>query len=150
MNWGAPEWGLSLWTLPVFAILIVLAVRSRAKAIAILGPLIAERVGINSRSRNRRRLILLWLALGLVLVSLAQPRWGFRWKELKQEGLNIVVVLDTSLSMNAEDVSPNRMERAHREVMDLSELLKGDRVGLVLFSGGAYTRMPLTLDYNAL
>ena len=93
MNWGAPEWGHSLWTLPVFAILIVLAVRSRAKAIAILGPLIAERVGINSRSRNRRRLILLWLALSLVLVSLAQPRWGFRWKELKQEGLHIFLIL---------------------------------------------------------
>jgi len=150
MNWGAPEWGVSIWLLPLLAIFVIFALRSRARALAVLGPLIEHRVGQNSRSRNRRRLVLLWFSVGLVLVSLAQPRWGFRWKELKQEGLSIVVVLDTSLSMNAEDVSPNRMERAHREIMDLSELLQGDRVGLVLFSGGAYTRMPLTLDYNAL
>jgi len=150
MNWGAPEWVVLVWVLPVLALLIVIALRSRSRALASLGPLIEASVGINSRSRNRRRLVLMWCAVSLILVALAQPQWGFRWTELKQEGLNVVVVLDTSLSMNAEDVSPSRMERAHREVMDLSELLQGDRVGLVLFSGGAYTRMPLTLDYNAL
>ena len=150
MNWGAPEWGIAVWLLPVLAILFVFAQRSRLRALATLGPLIERKVGLNSRSKNRRRLILIWCVTSLVLVALAQPQWGFRWKELKQEGLNIVVVLDTSLSMSAQDVSPSRMERAHREVMDLSELLQGDRVGLVLFSGGAYTRMPLTLDYNAL
>jgi Ca-activated chloride channel family protein len=150
MNWGAPEWVVLIWVLPVLALLIVFALRSRARALSALGPLVESSVGLNSRSRNRRRLVLQWCAVSLILVALAQPRWGFRWMELKQEGLNIVVVLDTSLSMNAEDVSPSRMERAHREVMDLSDLLQGDRVGLVLFSGGAYTRMPLTLDYNAL
>ena len=150
MNWGAPEWGIGLWLLPVLAVLLIFAARSRARALAVLGPLVERTVGVNSRSRSRRRLVLIWCVTGLVLIALAQPQWGFRWKELKQEGLNIVVVLDTSLSMNAQDVSPSRMERAHREVMDLSELLQGDRVGLVLFSGGAYTRMPLTLDYNAL
>lgn len=150
MTWGAPEWAAMIWALPILALLIVLALRSRARALSALGPLVTASVGLNSRSRNRRRLVLLWLAVSLILVSLAQPRWGFRWMELKQEGLSVVVVLDTSLSMRAEDVSPNRMERAHREVMDLSELLQGDRVGLVLFSGGAYTRMPLTLDYSAL
>ena len=125
MNWGAPEWGLWIWFLPVLAVLFLFAERSRARALAFLGPLIERKVGVNSRSRNRRRLVLIWLAVSLVLVALAQPQWGFRWKELKQEGLNIVVVLDTSLSMNAQDVSPSRMERAHREVMDLSELLQG-------------------------
>jgi Ca-activated chloride channel family protein len=111
---------------------------------------VGSRVGTNSRSRAKRRLVLLMFSVGLILVALAQPRWGFRWSELKQEGTNIVVVLDTSLSMDAQDVSPSRMERAHREIFDLVDNLRGDRVGLVLFSGGAYTRMPLSLDYQAM
>ncbi len=150
MNWGAPQWGLLIWALPILALLVLFSLRKRAQAVAALGALIDQRIGANSRSRHRRRLVLLWLGVSLIVVALAQPQLGFRWKELKQEGLSIVIVLDTSLSMYAEDVSPSRMERAHREIMDLSELLQGDRVGLVLFSGGAYTRMPLTLDYNAL
>ena len=150
MNWGASEWLVSLWVLPVLILLLVLVLRSRTKALAALGPLVGSRVGINSRSRAKRRLVLLLLSLGLILAALAQPRWGFRWSELKQEGTNIVVVLDTSLSMDAQDVSPSRMERAHREIFDLVDNLRGDRVGLVLFSGGAYTRMPLSLDYQAL
>ena len=150
MSWGAPQWAVLIWALPIMAILMVLALRKRAQAVVALGALIDQRIGANSRSRHRRRLVLLWLGVCLIVVSLAQPQLGFRWKELKQEGLSIVIVLDTSLSMYAEDVSPSRMERAHREIMDLSEILQGDRVGLVLFSGGAYTRMPLTLDYNAL
>ena len=150
MTLGAPEWMTALWLLPVLVVLAILALRSRAKAVALLGPLIGAEVGRSSASRARRRLILIGLSLALIVAALAQPRWGFRWTELKQEGTHIVVVLDTSLSMDAQDVSPSRMERAHREVLDLADLLQGDRVGLVLFSGGAYTRMPVTHDYGAL
>ena len=150
MTLGAPAWTMALWALPVLFLFGVVALRRRAKALAVLGPLIGAQVGPNSRSRARRRLVLLGLSVGLVVVALAQPRWGFRWVELKQEGTHLVVVLDTSLSMDATDVSPSRMERAHREVTDLTDMLTGDRVGLVLFSGGAYTRMPVTHDYGAL
>ena len=120
-----------------------------ARALRALSPLVAHQVGANSRSRARRRLVGLTALVALVLLALAQPQWGFRWSELKQDGTNLVVVLDTSLSMDSEDVSPSRMERAHREILDLTDLLRGDRVGLVLFSGGAYVRMPLSLDYQA-
>lgn len=150
MNWGSPNWLMALWVLPAVGALAVVALRSRARVVRSLGPLIEREVGLNSRSRAKRRLLSLGAVLALVLVAMAQPRWGFLWSEMKQEGTNIVVVLDTSLSMDAEDVSPSRMERAHREIMDLADLLQGDRVGLVLFSGGAYTRMPLSLDYRAL
>ena len=150
MTFGSPEWLVALWAVPFLGLCAFFALRSRAKALALLGPLIGARSGVNSRSRARRRLVLLCLSYVFAVVALAQPRWGFRWTELKQEGTSIVVVLDTSLSMDAEDVSPSRMERAHREIHDLAGLLNGDRVGLVLFSGGAYTRMPLTHDYTAL
>jgi len=150
VTFGSPEWLVALWATPFLGLCAFLALRSRARALALLGPLIGARSGTNSRSRARRRLVLLCLSYVFVVVALAQPRWGFRWTELKQDGTSIVVVLDTSLSMDAEDVSPSRMERAHREIHDLAGLLQGDRVGLVLFSGGAYTRMPLTHDYTAL
>lgn len=149
MNWGQAEWLMGLWVLPFVALLAIAALRSRRRALQALGPIIAGNVGSNSQSRARRRLAGLATLVGLVTVALAQPQWGFRWSELKQEGTNIVVVLDTSLSMDAEDVSPSRMERAHREILDLADLMQGDRVGLVLFSGGAYVRMPLSLDYQA-
>ncbi|MEL6342599.1 MAG: VWA domain-containing protein, partial [Myxococcota bacterium] len=64
--------------------------------------------------------------------------------------LSMVIALDVSLSMDARDVSPSRMERARREIRDLAAMLAGDRVGLVLFAGGAYAQMPLTLDYGTL
>jgi len=149
MNWGHPDWLMALWALPIVGLLVFAALRSRRRALQALGPLIAASVGLNSQSRARRRLAGLGAMVVLVTVALAQPQWGFRWTELKQEGTSIVVVLDTSLSMDAEDVSPSRMERAHREILDLADLMKGDRVGLVLFSGGAYVRMPLSLDYQA-
>ena len=139
-----------LWALPVVALLLLLGLRRRRALVARLGPLVGRDVGQRANRRHRTRLIAMWVGLGLVVVSLAQPRWGYRWQELKREGLSIVVVLDTSSSMAAEDVSPSRMDRAKREILDLTELLAGDRLGLVLFAGGAYPRMPLTLDYNAI
>ena len=150
MTWGSAAWLQLLWAVPVLAVLLVLALRRRATLLSRLGALASERVSRRARSVHRWRAGL-WLA-GMVLgiLALAQPRWGFRWQELKREGLDIVVVLDVSTSMDAEDVSPTRMERARREVLDLTDLLMGDRVGLVVFAGGAYPRMPLTLDYGVL
>ena len=150
MNWGSPSWLDLLWAVPVLVALLGLALRRRATLLARLGGLASERVSRRARAVHRARAAL-WLG-GMVmgLLALAQPRWGFRWQELKREGLDIVVVLDVSASMDAEDVSPSRMERARREVLDLTDLLAGDRVGLVVFAGGAYPRMPLTLDYGVL
>jgi Ca-activated chloride channel family protein len=88
-------------------------------------------------------------AILLLVLSLLGPRWGFHWEEIKRQGVDIVVALDTSDSMLSRDVDPSRLERAKREVYDLVGMLKGDRIGLVVFSGGAFLQCPLTLDYNA-
>jgi Ca-activated chloride channel family protein len=150
MSWGAAENLYSLWAMPLVGLFLLLALRKRRTLLARLGPLVGAALGHRAHRRHRTRLVAMFLGLSLVVVSLAQPRWGFRWQELKREGLSVVVVLDTSLSMAAEDVSPNRMDRAKREILDLADLLVGDRVGLVLFAGGAYPRLPLTLDYDSL
>ena len=84
---------------------------------------------------------------GLVFAA-TRPQFGFTWETRSAKGLNIVVILDVSRSMDAQDVSPSRMERARRELTDLAGLLRGDSVGLVLVANGAYVRLPLTTDYG--
>ncbi|MCK6504577.1 VWA domain-containing protein, partial [Myxococcota bacterium] len=143
-----PELLALLWLLPPLGLLVLALLRARARAVARLG-LVGLEVAPSAARLHRRRLLLAWLGLSLCLVALAQPRWGYRWRELRQEGLSLVVVLDVSRSMDAQDVDPSRMERARRELSDLADLLQGDRVGLVLAAAGAYPRMPLTLDVRA-
>ena len=150
MSWAEPAWLHGLWAVPVLALIAWAMLRSRTRALARLGPLAAERVSARAVGVHRARAALRIGAVALLLVALAGPRWGWRWQEHKREGLDIVVVLDTSLSMGAADVDPSRMERARRELLDLADMLAGDRVGMVIFAGGAYPRMPLTVDYGAL
>lgn len=87
------------------------------------------------------------MALGVV--ALARPQWGEKWIDVQHMGLDILVVLDTSNSTLAEDVRPNRMERAKLGVRELVSQLRGDRIGLIPFAGGSYLYCPLTTDYGA-
>src|SRR5882762_7177733 len=98
--------------------------------------------------------LLLWIApigLGLffLLLAAAGPQCGERTELVKRTGIDLVVALDASNSMLARDVKPSRIERSELEVMALLERLNGDRVGLVVFAGDAFTQCPLTADYAA-
>lgn len=99
----------------------------------------------------RRRKVKHILLIGVVvfsLLALARPQWGFEWREIKREGLDILFVIDTSKSMLTQDVKPNRLERTKFAVKDVIKKLKGDRVGLLAFSGDAFMMCPLTNDYG--
>jgi Ca-activated chloride channel family protein len=85
-----------------------------------------------------------------MLVALAGPRWGSRYEEVSRKGVDIMIVVDVSRSMLAEDIKPSRLERARREVLDFLRVIEGDRAGLVAFAGAAFVQCPLTLDYGAL
>ena len=102
-----------------------------------------------SPTRLKVRFALLIAAVTLVLIALARPQWGFSWEESKQKGLDIVVAIDTSKSMLAEDIAPNRLTRAKLAALDLMQQAKSDRLGLVAFAGGAFLQCPLTIDDNA-
>lgn len=91
---------------------------------------------------------LLVLVLFFSVVALARPQWGFEWREVKKEGLDILIVMDTSRSMLTQDVKPNRLERTKLAVQDLLKKLKGDRIGLIAFAGDAFMVCPLTVDYG--
>ncbi len=104
--------------------------------------------GVSPRKRMIKRVILV-LAVAAIFVALARPQVGFQWKEVKRKGIDILVAVDTSKSMLAEDVKPNRLERSKFGIMDFVSKLEGDRVGLVPFAGTAFLMCPLTLDYDA-
>lgn len=102
-----------------------------------------------SPTRQKVRLAGVVLAVVCVILALARPQWGFTWEEVKQRGLDIVVAIDTSKSMLAEDIVPNRLARAKLAALDLMQQARSDRLGLVAFAGGAFLQCPLTIDDNA-
>lgn len=98
--------------------------------------------------RRRRR----WLrltSLVLLIFALLGPEWGYTWEEATHQGIELIIALDTSKSMLATDLKPNRLERAKLAVTDLIKDLPGDKVGLVAFSGTSFLQCPLTFDYTA-
>jgi Ca-activated chloride channel family protein len=99
-----------------------------------------------STTRQKIRLSCLVLSVGSIIVALARPQWGFTWEEVKVRGVDIVVAIDTSKSMLAEDIAPNRLARAKLAALDLMQLAKSDRLGLVAFAGSAFLQCPLTID----
>ena len=95
----------------------------------------------------RLRYMLLALSFVLLVLALAQPRFGFEWVEREKTGRDIYVVLDVSRSMLATDIAPNRLQRAKRKLLDLLNMLTGDRLSLIAFAGAAFVQCPLTVDY---
>ena len=102
-------------------------------------------VGI-STTRRKIRLGCLLLAVICLILALARLQWGFDWQEIKQRGLDIIVAVDTSKSMLAEDIRPNRLARAKLAALELMQRAKSDRLGLVAFAGTAFLQCPLTID----
>ena len=93
--------------------------------------------------------MLLLVTVSLLVLALARPQFGTRIETVRSQGQDVVVALDVSLSMLAEDVAPNRLDRARLEIMRILRRLDGDRIGLVAFAGSAFVQAPLTVDYGA-
>jgi Ca-activated chloride channel homolog len=102
-----------------------------------------------SPAKRILRAAFLLTALAFLVLGLANPQIGTRMEEVKQEGVDLFIAIDVSLSMKAEDLKPNRLERAKLEIRNLIARLAGDRLGLIVFAGEAYTQFPLTTDYSA-
>jgi Ca-activated chloride channel homolog len=102
-----------------------------------------------SKRRQKAKLACLILGVVALIFALARPQWGFTWEEVKVRGVDVVVAIDTSKSMLAEDIAPNRFQRAKLAALDLVQLAKSDRLGLVAFAGSAFLQCPLTIDDTA-
>ena len=151
LTFGNPQWIWCLVLLPALAGVYVWSHRrSRALIAKVVAPRLRDQLaGSVSVSRRVFRALLLLLVLAGVILALAQPRYGFIEKETKQKGRDVVIALDTSKSMLATDIAPDRLTRAKLFSQDLMRFLKGDRVGLIAFAGSAFLQAPLTLDYSA-
>ena len=151
MSFGAPQW---LWGLLLIPILVALFIRAEHRGLRRLQEFVSARLlpqlaGTVNRPRRVLRLALVLLGLSLALLSLAQPRWGYTFEDVKRKGLDLLIAVDTSRSMLSNDVQPNRLERVKLAARDLINELQGDRVGLIAFAGRAFLQAPLTIDYEA-
>lgn len=152
MNFSEPKW-LFAGSAACLALLWLYR-RGDARRMADLATFAAARlIGHLTRSLSPgRRAIkrgLVALAIACSAMALARPQWGFVWEETHRRGLDLLIAVDTSKSMLAQDVRPDRLTRAKMAVEDLLEKLEGDRVGLVAFAGTAFLQCPMTLDYDA-
>ncbi|MDP0496278.1 MAG: VWA domain-containing protein [Verrucomicrobiota bacterium JB024] len=152
MTFHSPVW---LYAIPaallVLWFLFHLAARARKRE---LGKFAADRLLtglLRSFSPARRRFKHLLIAAGiaLVMLALARPEYGYTWRESPARGIDVLFVLDSSKSMLAQDIRPNRLERSKLAILDFVDKIPGDRVGLVAFAGNAFLQCPLTLDYDA-
>jgi len=151
MKFAHPAYLLLFWIIPALVFFFIYAFRKKDKLIKLFcgEALYAELVPTARRGRQKLKAALLLGALCLLLLALMQPRWGFQWEDITRKGIDIIVAIDVSQSMLAEDIKPNRLERAKRKVYDLCQMLEGDRIGLIAFAGTSFVQCPLTLDYGA-
>ncbi len=151
MDWLHPTYGWTLMLVVLMAGFFGWAAWKRRQARDQFGHrgLVAQ---LATAVRPRRRLVraaLIVVGAALIVVSLAGPRFGTTVREVEREGIDLMIALDVSASMQAEDIAPSRLERAKSEIKELIGELSGDRVGLILFAGDAFIQCPLTTDYDA-
>jgi len=152
MHFADPQWLLiGLVTVTLLAFLLVRAERLKTRALALLQ---GARLGLRSASpsplRRWLRVVVATVAVAMGFVALARPQKGMRWETLERSGIDLLLVVDTSKSMDADDVKPTRLERAKLAIRDLVDRFPGDRIGLVAFAGDAFVQSPMTLDHGAL
>jgi Ca-activated chloride channel family protein len=135
--------------LPVLALMFAVIFSQRKKALKRFGNLdvISPLMPAISYSRPILKSILVLLALTSLVFGIARPQFGSKLREIKREGVEIVIALDVSNSMMAEDIQPNRLERAKQAIARLVDRLVNDKIGLIVFAGDAYTQIPVTTDY---
>ncbi|MBU0984483.1 MAG: VWA domain-containing protein [candidate division Zixibacteria bacterium] len=135
----------------LLAVFAFWAIARKKKILTLFGelPLIMKNAPYISFARQRTKVMLVVVGLVFVCLALARLQFGTHLELLKREGIDIIVALDLSNSMLAQDVKPSRMERAKQEFRSIIERLQGDRIGLVAFAGDAFVQCPLTLDYAA-
>lgn len=140
-----------LWALPVLWALTVWGSARRRQAMERFATLNLFDTLIPSVSVVRRRIktALTLTAAGALVIAMAGLRWGTQYEDVPSQGIDIMFVLDVSNSMLAEDVVPNRLQRAKLDIKEMLDTLQGDRVGLVTFAGTSTLTCPLTLNYGS-
>ncbi len=143
-----------LWALaviPLLAIIFISIMSVKKKHLQKLGDfsLILSMMPDVSISKQILKFIFYSFALSFLILGIANLQTGSKMQEVKREGADIMVCLDVSNSMMAEDLKPNRLERAKQAIEKMIDKLEGDRLGIIVFAGEAYTQLPITTDYSS-
>ncbi len=136
---------------PLAVILFIVMVYSKRKAVKKFGDtfLFRKLAADVSSSKPVLKLILFLIAYSFIIVGLANPQIGTKLEEVKREGVDIIIALDVSNSMKAEDIKPSRLERSKQAISRLIDKLENDRIGIIVFAGTAYVQLPITTDFAA-
>lgn len=145
----------NLWLLLLLPISILIYFIWYKRKKSILNNLADKRiVAVLLPDRNEKKthlkFILYLLSLTCFILALAQPQLGTKQEKIKRKGIDVVIALDLSKSMLAQDILPNRLQKSKLLIQEILKRLQGDRVGFVIFAGKAYTQMPLTVDYSSM
>ncbi|MGB5106653.1 MAG: VWA domain-containing protein [Candidatus Zixiibacteriota bacterium] len=151
MRFATPEYLYAFIVIALLALFMWYVARRKKRLLETFADksLLAGLIQNYSPSKRRYKIVFLFIALSFLALCLARPQFGTHMEMLKREGQDVMIVVDCSSSMLAEDMKPNRIERAKQEVRGLLSRMQGDRVGLVAFAGSAFVQCPLTLDYSA-
>jgi Ca-activated chloride channel family protein len=145
------EYLYALALLPVFWLVYVLVRSWRRRTIRRFGDpqLVEQLMEEISRSRPGVKLFFFSLSWLFLVAGLARPQLGAKLETVKKKGVEVIVALDVSNSMLAEDIQPSRLERAKKAIAKMVDRMENDRMGLIVFAGDAYVQIPLTSDYQA-
>jgi Ca-activated chloride channel family protein len=151
MRFAAPEFFFGLLVVVLLALFFWWSAYKKKRLLELFADkkLLAGLIANFSPRRRGYKMLFIFLAMTFLVLCLARPQYGTHMVMLKRQGQDVMIVIDVSKSMLAEDMKPNRIEKAKQEVRGLLSRLQGDRVGLVAFAGAAFMQCPLTLDYSA-
>ena len=149
INFAQSQYLLLLLLIPFFFILHALVIRLRKRRLRRFGDetLVKQLMPSYTVSKAGVRLVLFSLAFFFFVIGLSRPQIGAKLKEHETKGAEIMIVLDVSNSMLAEDYSPNRLDRAKLAISRLVDKLRDDRIGLIVFAGNSFVQLPITTDY---
>ena len=144
-----PQYLWLLLLVPVFFVVQALVLRLRRRRIRKFGDekLVAQLMPSYAKAKVWVRLTLFSVAFFFFVIGLSRPQIGAKLKEHETKGAEIMIALDVSNSMLAEDYSPNRLERAKLAISRLVDKLRDDRIGLIVFAGNSFVQLPITTDY---
>jgi Ca-activated chloride channel homolog len=152
MHFARPEYLNLLWAIPALSLFFCWSFRNRQRKLEkVVGRSLVSRLTEDfSRGKAILKAILLMGFFTFSILAVARPQWGMHLQTVRRHGVDIIAALDTSYSMNADDVAPNRLEKAKGEIRGLIRKSEEDRIGLISFAGTAVVQCPLTLDHGAI
>jgi len=151
MRIGNPEFFLLLLLIPLLIGFFMWAWQRKQAALRRFAAM--KLIGKLAPSAGLSRQVIKWTifctALFFMIIALVRPKFGIKMEMIERKGVDVIVALDISESMLAQDITPSRIDRAKHEIAKLIDLLKGDRIGILVFAGESFVQCPLTLDYGA-